>query len=882
MALTPEKYQKLQALLSDPEKDLSEDFRARAQAAVDAYRNDYREAAQSPLSAEMPEQYDPSKTQQVASGIRQASDEGAHALLAQLDPSYSLPAQALAVQPATTHPEGDEAAKEEWLRGDINNPNFVVFFEPPVAVVRKKLLENPELFRALQLPVDPTPEGVMSIEEGDSTHQLYADYAWRQAAEAASKGGKTAYRRAKAPWLGDGKNASRLETLRTKLGTDSGDEGQAFVLGFDDTASFGIGRAVQDAEVGPSGASAPSWLPQDSGRTALTARPYEKAGGIPEDASAQERNDMLEESNPAAHALGQVAGFAPGLVAGVAKGAVNLGKSAVRALRGEAAPAAAAVASKGPHWTLSDLLWDYITTSNGTPQTALRGAAAGLARTGAAGAADQAIREGAQAASSYAQTGEAGATLEEAGGRVLGATAASVLPGLVGGGLRGLSNQVSEGVKWGERYGGAPGRVEAHGVETRLGRGHVAPEVVKQAELRGRQEGGRSALTVLASDLDEPLGDAARGRVAKAEQLRADTVAAHRASPEAGYTLPSGGLVRAAIDELHELTSDIPKKGPRGVGKPRIENPVRDVLNANIEGASWRAGKHSVPISVEGARAWLNDEWLRKLKLGNKPSVAANDNGGLQRQGGKLFPWAAVDPDELVWLTPRRYDSQHFDEVIEQLGKSNDPHMQKLHAVAREGRAARGTGEYAAALNKRDADLDAAKSEAERVGANRPRGVRKKVEAVGKSKGQHEATPALRAAAREAGGDAPEKLRGALVAEDLQDLRNWSTLGGRNPLASPWSLWGMTDKAILKGAYPAARMVQRLPTGGAAQTARVTGAAARGAMDDRAEDRRKERDEKSAEGYRERAKEAGAGKRRRTRRKVRPRTRRSETSEAER
>lgn len=861
MALTPEKYQKIKAALASNEMDFSDEMRAELQAAVDAYSNDYSARAQgtqkphdqladNPLA--MPVSADEAPLLSVSAAPKERSVPSApqpavqpdeakvQQLLGQLDPSLSLPAQVLALQPATTHPAGDEAAAEEWIRGDLGNPNgLVVAYDLPVAEVRKRLLAEPQLFRALQLSVPPTPEGVMSIETGDTVHQAFNDYYFSQAADAAAQAGKTIYRYSKAPFLGEGKGASILDTLKTKVNTMPGDGAEAFILGYDDAARFGAGRALQESGIG-----GPNAGPRDveHERDVQRKMPFEKVGGIPDDATAQERNDMLAEDKTLVHTAGQIVGTLNPLTVA--------GKLWARVVGGEAA------------------------------KTALRGAMSTGARMAAAGGADQAAREGVQAASSYAATGDTGTTLEEAGGRVAQASGASGVLGLLGGGVRGLGNQVTEGVEWGERYGGAPGRVKAHGVKTKLFKGHEAPPVVQEATQRGRAEGGRDALTVLASDLDEPLGGVARGRVASAKQAEADTIAAHRASPEGGYTLPAGNLVEAAAMKLRGLMSDVPRKGLRGVGKPRVESPVRDILNANIEGVSHRPGKHSVSITVEEARAFLAPEWLKKLDLDAPDGSAgpqgrlkaANDNGG--RRARSRPPGAEDDP---VYLTPRRYDSEHFDEVIEQLRKSQDDHVQEVYRAARDDRAARGTGEYAAARDRHEKSVTAAEAEAKRIGANRPRGVRKTVEAVGKSKGQHEATPALREAARAAGGDAPEKLRGALVADDLVDLRNWSTLGGRNPLASPWSLWGMADKTILKGAYPAAVQLEKVKPGAAA----AAGRAATNAMGDRSDERREKRDEKNAEGYRERAKAAGSDKRSpRGERKVKPRQRAGERASA--
>ncbi len=674
MALTPEKYQKLQALLSDPEKELSEDFRARAQAAVDEYKNDFlaRGAAadEKPL-AEGEGDRILSVGKPVRPGERHPDEAQVQRVLGQLDPAFSLPAQVLAVQPATTHPGGDEAAKDEWIRGDLNNPNgLVVAYDLPVSEVRKKLLEQPELFRALQLSVPAEPEAVMAVEEGDSTHQAFNDYMFRQAAEKATAAGKTIYRYSKAPWLSDGNGAGFLHTLKTKWDTTPADAPQAFVLGYDDTANFGAGKAAQE-----SGAFGPDPETQKLMAGPRAKPSFETVGGMPEGLSPQERNDALEESSPAAYTFGQTLGML--------------------------AP-----------WTVANKLWGWVVGEGAEAgaKTVLRGLASGAGRGAAAGAADQTAREGVQAASSYAATGDSGTTLADSGGRVLASAAGAALPASVARGLGGLGNQLTEAVEWGGRYGEAPGRLRAHGVETSFLKGHQSPPVVKEAVARGRAEGGRSATAVLASELDEPLSAAAQARVKEAKA--------------------SGGK-RALADAKH--AAQLLRAGQRG-------------------------------------------------------------------------------------------------------------------------------------------------------------GVRKAVEAAAKNP-DHPAIPALRDAARRAGGSAPEQLRGALVSRDLRALDSRTRLGGKRPgrdinlpvpgLNALSNLTGVaTDALVLKGAYPLARNMSKAPKGGAQRAARLGSTATRNTVDGPADERREEREKKASEGYRERAKDAGAGKKtpRKKRKIVR---RRVASSEAE-
>lgn len=857
MALTYEKYQKLQALLQDPSKDFSQEAREKAQAAVDGYQNEYSSRAQGVQKVATPLAGNPLATPDAGAGEAPIMSVGSQSasrsvpsaaqpapnpeearvqgIIRQLDPSLSLPAQVLATQPATGHPEGDEAAKDEWVRGDLKNPNgLVVVYDAPVAIARKELLENPEIFHALQLSVPTTPEGVMSIKAGDSTHQAYNDYKWRQTAEAAVKGGKTPYRYSRAPWMTSGKNASLLDTLSTKLNFSQpgGEQGHAFTMGVDDTANFGVSNAVNDAGLKPDpneGVNEKYGVKDTrkpvAGGTLSPTSNTEIVGGIENSAkqsgaSPAETSDMFKEEYPNTHAAGQALGVG---------------------------------------WGLSNGLWSWILDGAGAAKTAIGGLASGAGRGAAAAGADQSIREGVQAGSSYVATGDPGTTVGESAGRIGEAALAGSVPVAIGSGVRGLGNQLTEAVDWGKRYGAAPGRVREHGIETEIGKGHVSPPVVREAELRGRKEGGRSPLTVIASDLDQPLGDVARGNVAKAEQAEAATVSAHRATPEAGYTLPARNVVTTAIERLRMLTSQVAKKGLKDVGKPNSAGEVRGIFNSNIEGVSTRATQNGIEISATEARSFLSPEWQEKLDLEK-----------LDKKGAS------------VWVTPRRYTSEKADEAIK-LITGQDEHVSALREAFKKDRAARGTGDYGAARAKHDVEVGAAKDASTRIGADRTRGVRKTVTSAGKSKGQHQAIPALRDAARQAGGKAPEQMRGALVAEDLGDIDNFARLGRQNPLSGPWNLWGMGDKAVLKGAYPAARKLEKLKPGAAAATGRAAAAATRHVTDDRADERRKERDKKTAEGYRERAKAAGAGQLTRTRKKppVIVRHRRGESQETE-
>ena len=750
-----------------------------------------------------------------------AADPRVSHLVSMLDPMSPLQPQALATQPATTHPEGDAGAQDEWLRGPLDNPaGRVIVYDAPLSVVRQKLAENPLLLDGIGLSISPGS----TIEKGDSVEQGYQDYQWRQAADAAAKAGKTAYRASKATWLGDGQNASLLDSLSTKLKASALPAFgglTAFVLGADDAANFGAGEALANAGVLDDGATSPE---EQAARAALDPRKHavpgskfigggndEAVSGLAstelDDKSGRETRDILKEENSGLHTTGQVAGLAPGLAGKAASKAVGLvskagGQAVERGTKGLA------------DWSLSNGLWDAI-TGTGTA-AAKQGVVASTLRGGAAAATDQAIREGVQAGSRYAETGDTGTSLREAGGRVAGAAAPGAVLSSLGSGVRRGASALGEEVRWGSRYGGAPGRVEAQGVEPRLGRGHVAPPVVREAELRGRKEGGRAPLTVLADDLNEPLGDAARHRRAEVERVGEANRAEHYATPEGGQTLPVTHLVETSVDKLRELTSEVPRKGLKGVAKPGAEGPVKGLFNANIEGVSARKTKTGIPLTVDEAQKFLSPEWQEKLDF---EKLA-------QKKGAK------------VWVTPRRYDAAHADEVIEQLGGSTDEHMATVYEAAlkdREGRSWSGRkGGWAEAHEHQAAEEGKARETAKAIGADSPRGPAKAVERLGKSKGQSDALKPLEETAKRAGGDAPEKLKGARVAEDLGDLRRWASLGSQSPRGGQRSLMGLTalgDMAVLRGVHPLTRSLEKMKPGKAAAAARVVNAGVRKARE---------------------------------------------------
>lgn len=223
--LSAEEYRELEALSRDPEVD--ENVRASAMEAVGQFRAQFEDE----LNPGAADTFFAGKAE--PPGAEQPPD-----LTLQLDPNFSLIAQADATAPATTHPGGDQAAASEWEAGTPDGELMIVY-EPPVETVRQKLLENPAMVKALWPHVQPSPEEIASLERGGDIYDAYANRVWSDTANAAAGAGKRVYRYSKAPFLQSGKLVSTME----RLGGFTNAALPSFIMGVDDTALFGAGRA---------------------------------------------------------------------------------------------------------------------------------------------------------------------------------------------------------------------------------------------------------------------------------------------------------------------------------------------------------------------------------------------------------------------------------------------------------------------------------------------------------------------------------------------------------------------------------------------------------------------------------------------------------------
>ena len=645
MPIDASKYQRLKQILATGGEELSAEARSKAEAAVAEYDNSFMGKAQ---DVALPA-YDPAKTEE---------------LVRQLDPSQPIQPQVLAIQPATGHPAGDQVAKDEWVRGDLDNPaGKVIVYDAPVAQVRQKLMENPQIFKSLGYDAPMSPDAVMAIEAGDSIHQAYNDYLWRETADAAVKAGKTPYRQSKAPWLKDGAGGSVLSNLSTKVQTSALpalEKATAFVLGVDNTANFSAATAAGEAGLLDQKKPADDAKVQEDfdrvralfGQTGprqppLKPREPTVPGGVPSGSkdeivgsvsaaakgkSTAENFDMLREENPGAHLAGQAYGIAPGLATAAARG---VGKAATSAA-GVAGPAvqgavrAGAEAVEGglkqlSHWNPATSLWEWVTGGGAAAQSAgvlrnVGGAAAGAA-------AHQGVTEAVRAGANYAGTGDTGTTLERAAMRTAGAASGGAAfagaPSLLQGGARLASKGFNKWVEQGRRYEGIPGRLQQLGTEFKLGKGPVPSPVVKAAREEAAARGGVGGvkpIDVIAEKMQGPLTAAVKGNTQAVKIGVKDAQGEVHRSVEGKALIPVTNLANTAVDLIRKRMASIRGRTPTSVGVPNAEMPAKRILNANIEGVSLRPVEGAIPIKVSEAEAFLNPVWQRRaVRAADRP-----------------------------------------------------------------------------------------------------------------------------------------------------------------------------------------------------------------------------------------------------------------------
>jgi hypothetical protein len=524
----------------------------------------------------------------------------------QVSPDFPVLPQVLATAPATTHPGGDQAAADEWVRASGQSKGTVFVYEPPVAVVRKRLVEDPQFARALYPDVQISPEEIQNLSSDSDIYRTAADHYWTEAAAKAMEGGRTAYRYSKAPWLQAGGGMTAAETFGTKLLTTALPvlEGlQSFVLGVDDTAALGEGRRAEETVDVLSGQEPkPELAPGEEKDFYIhpTLGKLPKSQGVRDEAvnsvsnipglTPQERNAALAEEHPYMHTAGQTYGaFA--------------------------------------EWAPFNYLMSRLTGAG----------AAGLAKVGmdgaggklAAGAASGAVTSGLEsmghdavdAGAELAQTGQTNMTLKQSADRAL-------WPAISGGALGFGGELLGQGIdatrKWvadGPRYGGMPGRLDQKGVEFSPLKGPVIDEktqkVLDEAKALDVPE-----VDVSARDLAPHIAEGADKRVKETIQKVTENKRDFYATDEGKQRIPIRNFMERATDILRRRHQPDEAGELLPIGK-RVEK-VRDLFNEHIAGVSTKPSEGAIKLTPEEAETFLSASHQQQLR----PKKAKGEAGG--------------------------------------------------------------------------------------------------------------------------------------------------------------------------------------------------------------------------------------------------------------
>ena len=749
--LSADEYVELQNLLKDPDAKLPDELRQRAFEAIQNYDTKNLTA---PAPAEPP-------------------------LQLTLDPNKSVVSQAVAQTPPTNDPN----AETDWLTAGPESAAGAVFvYEPPLAVVKQKLMDNPMLVRALgfeHIP-PPTPEQIAAITPDSDLYKAFGDYEWTKASDAATKAGKRAYRYSKTPWLQGGGALSAIESFGLKaLGSSvpALESVTAFFLGADDAALLGATRAAGEATEAPADSEGVDarppkptgehywhptlgWVPESLGRPQdeVVGGAMGSAGG------AREAMDLIEQDHPAAALAGRIAGaLSPFGATGFTFGTTA---RAGRALAGAEA-------------------------GFGKRVLAATGAA------GVAGAGLQAAREGVQALSGLAQGEEPGARLEGAPERIAEGGAVAAGFGLGGEMLGGV---LGSGARWTDRrFQGVPERVmRTNAAEIRPLEGlRLSPET--QAVIKRAEGSGNFAGDLLAKDISPKILEGAKREVADAKAFATARKQEYFSSREGQQRLPSTNLIQRSVEILRRKHD-----APRGEGALKtvdvsaMPKKVKAILNNEIGTVSTRPSEGAIKLTPEEAESFLSASWQARLGSAKSAEGLASS---LHRRGVRE-----------VYVVPRRHTAEKQQEVIDSVNgyHKENPTMRELKELDQAARLDRdqwtlnGAPGGWSALQNEHADLIGAAKKLEKLAAPGGDPTRPLTRVQTPRRGERWTVEALQKAADR--GGVREQLETLRLLDPLQKLREQTNFGSRGHGGDrlPFGPNALIDAASLR-AYPMLR-----------------------------------------------------------------------------
>jgi hypothetical protein len=502
-----------------------------------------------------------------------------------LDPRFDLIPQGLALLPATNHPQGDEAAIASYKAGTTGDVKFA--YEPPLAVVKKQLLENPNMLGLLRSD-PPSAEEIAAMDADSPLYQDAANYMWARTAEAAGQKGYTVYRYSKMPWGKENDTAGGLGALGLKLGgmmQPIRDVGQAIILGADDVGTLGASRAFDEA----------------LGDRKMNVSGNADVMGLNEEAKHDPAflNQSLIGEHPLAYGGGQVVGALGGaptaVYQGILAGGSKLAQLVTKTRLG-------ALAAKAPN--------------------AVKGAAA-LAGEVGAGTAEAVATQAGQEAIDMVTPGRE--PVLGPGERIMDTGQSAALWGLGGGTLGRLAGAGADAIRNADSLGGAIGRTESN-----LRYGPLSPllgpslsgdakDLVRLGN-KTRTEPG----DFIAEQIAPPIRKAAEARTRAAEGTQRAERANAQASDLGQEPLPLTGLQTMSLEKLRAHHQPLPEGGLHPVDDKHRE--AQKVFNRLTKDVSLEPIEGATKLSADEAGAFLGHRQRYELLKADIDAAAARQS----------------------------------------------------------------------------------------------------------------------------------------------------------------------------------------------------------------------------------------------------------------
>jgi hypothetical protein len=498
-----------------------------------------------------------------------------------LDPRFDLIPQSLALLPATNHPHGDEAAIASYKAGTAGDVKFA--YEPPVAVVRKQLLENPAMLGLLRSD-PPSPEEIATMDEDHPVYQDAANYMWARLSEDAAKKGYTVYRYSRMPWGKENDAAGGLEALGLKLHgamQPIRDAEQALILGVDNMGAFGASRAI-DESLGPR----PMGVPSNVDVMGMNEQAEQDPAFL---------NQSLIEEHPLAYGGGQVIGAVEGAPQAIYKGILAGGSKLAQLV---ARTRLGALATKAPELVKS------------------AAAVAGEVGTGTAEAmGTQAGREMVDRATPGREP------VLGAGERIMDTGQDAALWGFGGSVLGRLAGAGANAIRNSDSLGGAIGRTESN-----LRYGPLSPllgpslsgdakDLIRLGN-KTRTEPG----DFIAEQIAPPIRKAAEARTRAAEGAQQAERANYHQSELGREALPVTGLQTMSLEKLRAHHQPLPEGGLHAVDDKHRD--AQKVFNRLTKDVSLEPVEGAAKLTPDEAGAFLSVGQRRKLLVDDIEAAA--------------------------------------------------------------------------------------------------------------------------------------------------------------------------------------------------------------------------------------------------------------------